>query len=70
MREERFADGGVRRSDATQGEEEHEVDVGGEVAGGVCRVTNEFEKIVDIKVNLNNLKRYRDGGLGSRGTYF
>ena len=32
MREERFADGGMRRSDTTQGEEEHEVDVGGEVA--------------------------------------
>ena len=64
MREERFADSGVRRRDAAQWEEEHEVDVGGEVAGGICRVTNEFEKIVGMKVNLNNLKRYRDGGAG------
>ena len=34
MREERFADSGMRRRHTTQGEEEHEVDVGGEVAGG------------------------------------
>ena len=33
VREERFADSGMRRRHTTQGEEEHEVDVGGEVAG-------------------------------------
>ena len=33
MREERIPDSGMRRSHAAQREEEHEVDVGGQVAG-------------------------------------
>ena len=33
MREERIPDSGVRGSHTAQGEEEHEVDVGGQVAG-------------------------------------
>ena len=34
MRDERFSESDVRRRDATQGEEEHEVDVRSEVAVG------------------------------------
>ena len=34
MRDERFSESDVRRRDATQREEKHEVDVGSEVAGG------------------------------------
>ena len=34
MREERIPDSGMRWSHTAQGEEEHEVDVGGQIAGG------------------------------------
>ena len=44
MREERFSESDVRRRDATQGEEEHEVDVGSEVAGGEIAFITQFQR--------------------------
>ena len=56
MREERFADSGVGRSDAAQGEEEHEVDVGGQIAGGEL-LCIPFSKVkVGMKVEVNSMK--------------
>ena len=56
MREERIPDSGMRGSHTAQGEEEHEVDVGGQIAGGELHCIP-FSKVkVGMKVKVNSMK--------------
>ena len=64
MREERIPDSGMRGSHAAQGEEEHEVDVGGQIAGRNIFVSLNFQsqaicvpvKKMGMKVKVNSMK--------------